>query len=243
MNSYEIQNAARGFVQQMKDDVRNKLNQFLRETGVSISQMARDLGISETELRRVQEGEDFSVITFATLLIADGKVLEVKDLRDAPIPTRHGVPVPPRDGGFRAPHDEQLPPPPPGFFDAMRRGEAPAPGAQPRDARGRFMPRTDAPRPAARPAAAPQGPDFASMERPKLVEIIQNKLWDTEIDVTRATRDQLVRFLEDKNRRLADLQARKEAANDPAVADLKDKIKKTLEDNPHLRSVLKQLID
>jgi hypothetical protein len=52
----------------------------------------------------------------------------------------------------------------------------------------------------------------------------------------------LVSFLEDKNRRLADLQARKEAANDPAVADLKDKIKKTLEDNPHLRNVLKQLI-
>jgi hypothetical protein len=80
------------------------------------------------------------------------------------------------------------------------------------------------------------------MEREKLVDIIQNKLWDTEIDVTRASREQLVSFLEDKNRRLADLQARKEAANDTAVADLKDKIKKTLEDNPHLRNVLKQLI-
>jgi hypothetical protein len=80
------------------------------------------------------------------------------------------------------------------------------------------------------------------MNRDKLVDIIQNKLWDTEIDVVRSTREQLVRFLEDKNRRLADLQARKEAANDPAVADLKDKIKKTLEDNPHLRNVLKQLI-
>ena len=247
MNSYEIQNAVRGFVQQMKDDVRNKLNQFLRETGVSISQMARDLGISEAELRRAQNGEDFSVKTFATLLIADGKVLEVKDIREAPIPTRNGVPVPPQEGGFRGPREEQLPPPPPGFFDAVRRGEVPAPGAQPRDSRGRFMPRTDAPRPAARSArpaapAAPQAPDFASMSREKLVDIIQNKLWDSEIDVYHAGREELVRFLEDKNRRLADLQARKEAANDPAVADLKDKIKKTLEDNPHLRSVLKQLI-
>ena len=107
MNSYEIQNAVRGFVQQMKDDVRNKLNQFLRETGVSISQMARDLGISEAELRRAQNGEDFSVKTFATLLIADGKVLEVKDIREAPIPTRNGVPVPPQEGGFRGPRDRR----------------------------------------------------------------------------------------------------------------------------------------
>ena len=241
MNSYEIQNAVEGFVQQMKNDVSNKLNQFLRETGISVSQMARDLGISEAELRRVQNGEDFSVKTFATLLIADGKVLEVKDIREAPIPTRNGVPVPLRDGGFRGPRDEQLPPPPPGFFDSIRREGKPTPAAQPRDSRGRFMPRTDAPRPAARPET-PKGPDFASMERPKLVEIIQNKLWDTEIDITRATRDQLVRFLEDKNRRLAELQARKEAETDPAVNDLKEKIKKTLQENPHLRNVLKDMI-
>jgi DNA-binding phage protein len=241
MNAREIQAAARGFVQQMKDDVRNKLNQFLRESGLTIRQMARDLGLNEDELDRILHGDGrVSLETFATLLIANGLVLEVKPISEAPIPTRNGVPVPPR--GF---DDQQLPPPPPGFFDAVRRGDIPAPGSQPRDSRGRFMPRTDAPRPAAhspRPAAPAGAPNFASMEREKLVDIIQNKLWDTEIDVTRASREQLVSFLEDKNRRLADLQARKEAANDPAVADLKDKIKKTLEDNPHLRNVLKQLI-
>jgi hypothetical protein len=52
----------------------------------------------------------------------------------------------------------------------------------------------------------------------------------------------LVRFLENKNRRLAELQARKEAENDPAVTELRDKIKATLENNPHLRNVLKNLI-
>ena len=246
MNAREIQNAARGFVQQMKDDVRNKLNQFLRDTGITIRQMARDLGLNEDELDRIQHGDgNVSLETFATLLIANGLVIEVKPISEAPIPTRHGIPVPPQDYDLDGPCGEELPPPPPGFFDAVRRCEAPVLGPQPRDARGRFMPRTDAPRPAARPAApagASQAPDFASMERERLVDIIQNKLWDTEIDVVRSTREQLVRFLEDKNRRLADLQARKEAANDPAVADLKDKIKKTLEDNPHLRSVLKQLI-
>ena len=243
MNAREIQAAARGFVQQMKDDVRNKLNQFLRESGLTIRQMARDLGLNEDELDRILHGDGrVSLETFATLLIANGLVLEVKPISEAPIPTRNGVPVPPR--GF---DDEQLPPPPPGFFDHVRRGGAPTPGEQPRDARGRFMPRSGGPSPAAPRPAAPRGgqstaPNFAAMEREQLVEIIQNRLWDTEIDVTRANREQLVRFLQEKDRRRIALEERREQESDPAVADLKDKIKKTLEDNPHLRSVLKQLI-
>jgi len=243
MNAREIQAAARGFVQQMKDDVRNKLNQFLRESGLTIRQMARDLGLNEDELDRILHGDGrVSLETFATLLIANGLVLEVKPISEAPIPTRNGVPVPPR--GF---DDQQLPPPPPGFFDHVRRGGAPTPGEQPRDARGRFMPRSGGPSPAAPRPAAPRGgqstaPNFAAMEREQLVEIIQNRLWDTEIDVTRASREQLVRFLQEKDRRRIALEERREQESDPAVADLKDKIKKTLEDNPHLRSVLKQLI-
>lgn len=243
MNAREIQAAARGFVQQMKDDVRNKLNQFLRESGLTIRQMARDLGLNEDELDRILHGDGrVSLETFATLLIANGLVLEVKPISVAPIPTRNGVPVPPR--GF---DDQQLPPPPPGFFDHVRRGGAPTPGEQPRDARGRFMPRSGGPSPAAPRPAAPRGgqstaPNFAAMEREQLVEIIQNRLWDTEIDVTRASREQLVRFLQEKDRRRIALEERREQESDPAVADLKDKIKKTLEDNPHLRSVLKQLI-
>ena len=243
MNAREIQAAARGFVQQMKDDVRNKLNQFLRESGITIRQMARDLGLNEDELDRIQHGDGIvSLETFATLLIANGLVLEVKPISEAPIPTRNGVPVPPR--GF---DDQQLPPPPPGFFDHVRHGGMPTPGEQPRDARGRFMPRSGGPSPAAPRPAAPRGgqstaPNFAAMEREQLVEIIQNRLWDTEIDVTRASRDQMVRFLEDKDRRRIALEQRREQESDPAVTELKDKIKKTLEDNPQLRSVLKQLI-
>ena len=243
MNAREIQAAAGGFVQQMISDVRNKLNQFLRESGLTIRQMARDLGLNEDELDRIQHGDGrVSLETFATLLIANGLVLEVKPISEAPIPTRNGVPVPPR--GF---DDQQLPPPPPGFFDHVRRGGMPTPGEQPRDARGRFMPRSGGPSPAAPRPAAPRGgqstaPNFAAMEREQLVEIIQNRLWDTEIDVTRASREQLVRFLQEKDRRRIALEERREQESDPAVADLKDKIKKTLEDNPHLRSVLKQLI-
>ena len=243
MNAREIQAAAGGFVQQMISDVRNKLNQFLRESGITIRQMARDLGLNEDELDRIQHGDGrVRLETFATLLIANGLVIEVKPISEAPIPTRNGVPVPPR--GF---DDQQLPPPPPGFFDHVRRGGMPTPGEQPRDARGRFMPRSGGPSPAAPRPAAPRGgasnaPDFAAMEREKLVEIIQNRLWDSEIDVTRASRDQLVRFLQDKDRRRIALEQRREQEADPAVTELKDKIKKTLEDNPQLRSVLKQLI-
>jgi DNA-binding phage protein len=242
MNSYEIQKAARGFVQQMKDDMRNKLNQFINETGITTRQMARDLGLNEDDLDRIKNGDgNVSLETFATLIIANGLVLEVKPISEAPIPTHNGVPVPPRNGFV--PRNGQMPPPPPGFFDSIRRnGDRPdaATNSQPRDSRGRFMSRTAEPhRPTSRPA---NSPDFASMEREKLIDIIQTKLWDSEIDVNRSSREQLVRFLENKNRRLAELQARKEAENDPAVTELRDKIKATLENNPHLRNVLKNLI-
>jgi DNA-binding phage protein len=247
METRELKNAARGFVQMMKDDVRSKLSQFLEETGITIRQMARDLDLNEDELDRILHGDGIvSLETFATLLIANGLVLEVKPISEAPIPTHNGIPVPPREGFV--PRNGQMPPPPPGFFNrpsASRRADAPAPSQQPRDSRGRFMPRTDSHGPvnhAARQAAQNGAPDFASMEREKLADIIQTKLWDTEIDVNRASREEMVRFLEDKNRRLADLQARKEAENDPAVAELKEKIKNTLKSNPHLVNVIKQLI-
>jgi len=252
METREIKNAARGFVQMMKDDVRSKLSQFLEDTGITIRQLARDLDLNEDELDRILHGDGIvSLETFATLLIANGLVLEVKPISEAPIPTHNGIPVPPREGFV--PGNGQMPPPPPGFFDEIRRGrevntsrrtDAPASSTQPRDSRGRFMPRTDARRPAA--AAAPltesNVPNFGGMEREKLVDIIQNKLWDTEIDVVHSSREQLVRFLEGKNRKLEELRARRDAANDPAVTELKDKIKKTLESNPHLRNVLKNLL-
>jgi hypothetical protein len=82
------------------------------------------------------------------------------------------------------------------------------------------------------------------MEREQLVDIIQTKLWDTEIDVDAASREQLVRFLEDKDRRMNEVRAAREGrgvAIDPSVVQLKDKIKQTLEKNPHLRNYLKDI--
>ena len=173
MNAREIQNAAKSFVQMMKDDVRNKLSQFLDDTGITVRQMARDLGLNEGELNQILHGDGaVSLETFATLLIANGLVIEVKPISEAPIPTHNGVPVPPRNGFV--PSNGQMPPPPPGFFDNIRRnGDRPnaATNSQPRDSRGRFMSRTAEPhRPAPRLA---NSPDFASMEREKLVDIIQ----------------------------------------------------------------------
>ena len=79
METRELKNAARGFVQMMKDDVRSKLSQFLEETGITIRQMARVLDLNEDELDRILHGDGIvSLETFATLLIANGLVLEVK---------------------------------------------------------------------------------------------------------------------------------------------------------------------
>jgi len=254
MNRQILQASASEWVRQAKNDIRNRMNEFMREVGSTRSELAYALGISEGEIAQILEGNgEITLTTFAKLLIATGNVLEIKPIEDSPLLMENGAPVipqemahrmPPMPRGMRRP-GSPVPPPPPGLFDDFERQEAPAPAPmqqQPRGTDGRFRPwpRNE------RPAPAPQHnrPNFATMERERLVEIIQNKLWDTEIDVDNASREQLVHFLEDKDRRMNEIRATREGrgvAIDPSVKQLKDKIKDTLSKNPHLRNYLKEI--
>lgn len=277
MNSRQIQSAARGFVQAMKDDARQKLQQFLNDTGITVRRMARDLDLNEDELNRILEGDgNVSLVTFATLLIANGLVLEVKDIRDAPIPTRNGVPIPPNgfdeefddefddDFGsegdlddFNDDDDEELDGfeddevmphvchrhHPGGFFENIHKPCEEVKNTQPRDSRGRFMSKKKV----ECDAAAPKTPDFKNMNRSELVEIIQNKLWDSEINVEDSSKARLVEFLEEKDRKLKALLKKREEKHDtkvedPYVLELKEKVKESIKKNPNLRDLLEELL-
>ncbi len=270
MNSRQIQSAARGFVQAMKDDARQKLQQFLNDTGITVRRMARDLDLNEDDLNRILEGDgNVSLVTFATLLIANGLVLEVKDIREAPIPTRNGVPIPPNgfdeefndefDDGFFNDDDEELDGfendeviphechehHPGGFFENIHKPCEEVKNTQPRDSHGRFMSKKkkeeecDAP--------MPKAPDFKNMTRSELAEIIQNKLWDSEINVKDSSKSRLVEFLEEKDRKLKALLKKREEkqgtkVEDPHVRELKEKVKESIKKNPNLRDLLEELL-
>lgn len=270
MNRQILQASASEWVRQAKNDIRTKMLEFMHEVNTSRSELAYALAISEGELAQILDGNgEITLTTFAKLLIATGNVLEIKPIEESPLAMENGAPVPPvggqpqgrtpqgrpfpprpfgapRPGGM--PHRPgAVPPPPPGglYNDFHRQGveEPVAPvGMQPRGADGRFRPWPRNPQPA--PQSQNQQPNFAVMEREQLVDIIQTKLWDTEIDVEAASREQLVRFLEDKDRRMNEVRAAREGrgvAIDPSVVQLKDKIKQTLEKNPHLRNYLKDI--
>lgn len=106
---------------------------------------------------------------------------------------------------------------------------------QPRDARGRFQPFP-------RREQTPQS-KFATMSREKLVNIITDNLWDSEIDVHGATFGALVKFLEDKDKRINELKRLREAEADPKVTEFKNRVKENLKTNPHLREYLKGLLN
>jgi hypothetical protein len=93
-----------------------------------------------------------------------------------------------------------------------------------------------------------QHPNFSTMSREQLVNIVREHLWENEIDLANVDHAQLVRFLEAKDRQFEALRSEREnggqgVAIDPSVVQLRDKLKKTLDKNPHLRDFLKDIFE
>jgi hypothetical protein len=268
MNKQLLHQSANAWVEQAKRDIASKIREFSNESGISLPQMANDLGIDINELNNILNGGVPSMKTFAILMIASGIVMELKPVEESQF-------APAMGGGFPMPGGAPMPPmgqhrpgrpaqPAPSIFDDFHRQPAPEPVAapiqQPRAANGQFRPwpknRQGAPMPGAMPMpgmppiGGQQRPPFANMGREELVQIVRQHLWHNEIDLANVSREQLVRFLEDKDRQFNELQngaaqggQPQGIAVDPSVVQLKEKLKKTLDKNPHLRGFLKDIFD
>lgn len=111
---------------------------------------------------------------------------------------------------------------------------------QPRDEYGRFAPKhpqmhkEEAPRREASP--------FESKSTDELVKIIRERLWDSEINLNRASKAELVAFLDEKNKRMTEYKRMKALEEDPKVNEFKSKMKNTLHNNPHLREWAKKFL-
>lgn len=112
--------------------------------------------------------------------------------------------------------------------------------AQPRDEHGRFAPRQtrreETPR-----HEIPTSP-FASMGTDELVKIIRERLWDSEINLATASKNDLVKFLDEKNKRMAEFKRMKALENDPKVNEFIGRMKTTFKNNPHLRDWAKKIL-
>lgn len=111
---------------------------------------------------------------------------------------------------------------------------------QPRDEYGRFAPK----HPQMRKEEAPRREvsPFESKSTDELVKIIKERLWDSEINLNRASKAELVAFLDEKNKRMAEYKRMKALEEDPKVNEFKSKMKNTLHNNPHLREWAKKFL-
>ena len=111
---------------------------------------------------------------------------------------------------------------------------------QPRDEYGRFAPKhpqmhkEEAPRREVSP--------FESKSTNELVKIIKERLWDSEINLNRASKAELVAFLDEKNKRMNEYKRMRALEEDPKVNEFKAKLKNTLNNNPHLREWTKKFL-
>lgn len=112
--------------------------------------------------------------------------------------------------------------------------------AQPRDEHGRFAPRQ--PRREEAPRHETPSSPFASMGTDELVKIIRERLWDSEINLATASKNDLVKFLDEKNKRMAEFKRMKALENDPKVNEFIGRMKTTFKNNPHLRDWAKKIL-
>jgi hypothetical protein len=270
MNREQLQRLASEWVRMAKNDIRKKVIDFMHEVDASPRELAYHLAMSEGELQQITEGNgEITLTTFAKLLIATGNALEIKPIDETPIGDYENLPNEeeferplPRPNVFERPRPQMnhpqfvrpnftrpigeerendfMPPIPESLREAVeRRFSRPNRNVeepnhevrQPRDEHGRFAPRQE----------TPSSP-FASMGTDELVKIIRERLWDSEINLATASKHDLVKFLDEKNKRMAEFKRMKALENDPKVNEFIGRMKTTFKNNPHLRDWAKKIL-
>lgn len=260
-NREELISVANSNATQLKTHLRRAVTEFLKAQRVKPEDLAYVLGITNREMEQILEGDvNVTVDTLSKLLVATDLVVEIKPIRNTPLGSYgHGMP---RSGGFPGPNgipvDENgrpLPPPPgfphpdfmrgPGEFGRPQREERAAnmqevpmeTEEQPRDAHGRFTKKGgNAHRRATRPEQHNENP-YDSMRDAELVNIIRSNIWDGEIDVNRASHEQLAAFVAEKERIMRERQnpapqpepqAKREEQQAPSVGGSSDTLNQFL---------------
>ena len=199
--------------------------------------------------------EPIDLNTFAKILISLGLVLKVESIENAPFNINRGL----VRGGAQCVNNH-------GMRANTPRVERPqverTPFERPRVERTPFerprVERTPFERPQVERPQVERTP-FDSMSTDMLVKIIRDRIWDSEIDLSRATKQELISFLLEKDRQIKNRRMRNcsHATNrcesnttdrdiealeeDPRVIDFKRRIIEAAKANPNLASFLRNL--
>ena len=252
----ELAMASQNWMNQFNADIKSKVENLLDENDSTPEELAEAIGVDVDEIYDILEGEgeNISIETLIKAFMVLGFAIEIKPIEETPLGSYDNVnphvmdrrearpnpfmhPCPPR-GMHGMPHHFDPNDIPPHVREEMDReferrhqmGDVPP-----------FNPRhEEAPR--FRHAEKPKSP-FAVMGREELSRIIRNKLWDSEIDLNNAPTEALVRFLEEKDKRMKSLKKNEELERDPQVAQFVKNMKKNIKENPQFRAYMKNFLN
>ena len=256
--------AAKNWIEQYTADIMEKVENFLNENDSSPEELADVIGVDVDEIYDILDGngENISIETLIKVFMVLGFAIEIKPIEETPLGSYDNVNPhvmresqreevhTPRPNPFMRP-PVGMPMPPRGFNP-----ENIPPFLREKAERELGIRRELQARPQ-RPLVRRERPQeeeglaspFALMGREELVKIINKHLWDSEIDIENAPKLALVRFLEEKDKRMqaakrmeSEEKQMKELENDPKVADFINKMKSTYKKNPQFRSYVKNFL-
>jgi len=266
MNRNKLLRLASEWSRTAKNDLRNKVRNFMEEMGTNEEELSYALGISEGELEQILHGNcNVSIDTFAKILIAAGLAIEILPIEATPFGGYDHMPPPPPNFHPRMPR--HMPPPQPVYEDDDDEGyddddfEDPTPPRRPSyeapHPRRYVDPRQNSsrrPQPAPEPeynwhdvdgdeddeepiVETPQTtPKFRAMPIGRLKEIIEERLWDSEIDLNSASKEELIRFLDNKDRAFKRVRERRGQRRDSEVNAYREGLRESVERRRGLNS-------
>jgi len=178
--------------------------------GLTVENISRMLGVNTAEINGLLRGNLslVSLPTLSKLFVLTGQALDVKPVDNHTFDRQRTQGDERPSGGVmlgEGPSPAQIP-----------NGARIPQDVQPRDARGRFVRRSEAARRIGEHMARPQmvsdmpnaAPRVANrlltMTDEELINIIESNMWDSEIDLMSASRDQMIGFIMAKERIMAD---------------------------------------
>ena len=206
MNKEQLEGAAMGWLHAASNDLGNRLNRFMEDTDSDSEDLADLLDLDLATVQAIVNYGDLSnlsALDLIKLFVANDLALEIKPVSETPM--AHGMDAPdgriPVGHPFKTPR-EAIPQNPNPYSNTRPSGYR----GQPRDAHGRFIARVQRlPEANPTPFETSQNIPYDTMSDDALKSIIARNLWDSEIDINSASRDELKSFIINKERQFAEM--------------------------------------
>lgn len=259
----ELRRIASGVASQIKNDMIERIVEFMNNMGTSSLELADALDITVEELEDILNGGEISLTTLAKIIVASEHTIEIKPLPMVNAPFnrakkrtaepfvtntratrgRNGEPIPSYEEFQQMVREGKIPPPPRGMRGGMPMGaEMPnrfggMPGV------GSRVARNNRPIHRAQTTMNPSNLELESMSRRDLVSTITNNGWAEEIDLVNANRSDLINFLLEKDFHTEEAQvAETRQAHSDKVCKMAEALADVIEKNPQLASMLEKYV-